>query len=187
VLYLFHGRDNAADQWVRVGAPVAADKLIAQGAILPMIIVMPHDRMEKNFDQSVVSDVVPFIDANFRTLTDRDHRAIGGLSHGGGWAFHIGLQHADLFSRIGGHSPDVFVNDLQNLAVWARQLGDQRMAISIDIGRDDSMVVCCASGLDELLTDAGVAHSYKLYEGGHTESYWASHVSEYLIFYSKGW
>lgn len=187
VLYLLHGLDNTADQWVRVGAPGVADIMIALGAIPPMIIVMPHDRMENNFDQSVMKDILPFIDTNFRTFADRDHRAIGGLSHGGGWAFHIGLEHADVFSRIGGHSPDLFVGDAQNLSLWASRLGNRRMAISIDVGRDDSMVACCASALDDLMTYAGVAHTYTLHDGDHTESYWTSHMGEYLSFYSRGW
>jgi enterochelin esterase-like enzyme len=155
-------------------------------SIAPFIIVMPYDRMEKNFDQALVYEVVPFIDANFRTLADREHRAIGGLSHGGGWALHIGLEHDELFSRVGGHSPDLFVGDAVNLLQWGQRLL-YPVSISIDIGSDDSMIFCCAAAIDGLLTRAKVPHTYQVHLGGHTEDYWASHLDEYLSFYSQGW
>ena len=186
VLYLLHGLDNTSEQWVRIGAPAVADELIAQREIAPLIIVMPQDNMENHFDSAVVDEILPFIDGNFHTIPDRAARAIGGLSYGGAWAAHVGLQRADLFSRIGAHSPGFFYGDAGPLTEWARHLPPGTF-ISIDIGRDDTMVSCCAMLLDDVLSTANVEHSFNMYPGLHEEAYWSEHVAEYLKFYTQGW
>ncbi|MBI5052319.1 MAG: hypothetical protein HZB77_04275 [Chloroflexi bacterium] len=181
VLYLLHGMGNNADQWVSLGAPAAADQMSTQ-----FIIVMPHDRLETSFNAAFVNEIVPFIDENFRTIDDRNYRAIGGLSYGGGWAIHIGLSHPELFSRIGGHSPALFYGDSPNLVTWAQQLL-LNMVISIDIGDGDPMLEDSAAPIDELLTEAGAQHTFNIYAGGHNEDYWATHIGEYVKFYTTGW
>lgn len=186
VLYLLHGLDNTSMQWVRIGAPTVADGLIAQHEISPLIIVMPQDNMENHFDDAVVNEILPFIDENYHTLPDRSARAIGGLSYGGGWAAHIGLHRADLFSRIGAHSPGFFYGDTGPLTEWGRHVPAGTF-ISIDIGRDDTMVTCCAMLLDDVLNNAGVAHIFNIYPGLHEEAYWSEHMAEYLKFYTLGW
>jgi len=181
VLYLLHGMDNNASQWVTLAAPQAADAMPVQ-----FIIVMPHDRMEVSFNTAFVNEVVPFVDENFRTIDDHNYRAIGGLSYGGGWAIHIGLSHPELFSRIGGHSPALFYGDAPNLEFWAMHL-PLGIAINIDIGEGDPLLENSAQPIDSLLTEAGAQHIVNIYGGGHTEAYWASHITEYLSFYTTGW
>jgi enterochelin esterase-like enzyme len=56
------------------------------------------------FEDVIVKDVIPFVDANYRTIPDREHRAIAGFSMGGMQAFMIGLKHLDTFASIGGLS-----------------------------------------------------------------------------------
>ena len=181
VLYLLHGMGNNAEQWVALGAPSAADEMSGR-----FIIVMPHDRLETSFNAAFVNEIIPFIDENFRTIDDRNYRAIGGLSYGGGWAIHIGLSHPELFSRIGGHSPALFYGDSPNLEVWAQNLLLCTL-ISIDIGDSDTMLEDSAAPIDALLTEAGVQHTFNIYAGGHSEDYWATHLSEYLHFYAASW
>lgn len=181
VLYLLHGMGNNAEQWVALGAPSAADEMSGR-----FIIVMPHDRLETSFNAAFVNEIIPFIDENFRTVDDRNYRAIGGLSYGGGWAIHIGLSHPELFSRIGGHSPALFYGDSPNLEVWAQNLLLCTL-ISIDIGDSDTMLEDSAAPIDALLTEAGVQHTFNIYAGGHSEDYWATHLSEYLHFYAASW
>jgi hypothetical protein len=92
VLYLIHGLGYTEDQWERLGAARVADRLIADGEIAPLIIVMPRDRKDPRLDPALVTDLVPFLDASYRTRPQAEHRAIGGLSRGGGWAAHLGLR-----------------------------------------------------------------------------------------------
>ena len=132
VLYLQHGGGEDETGWVRQGrANFILDNLIAARECEPMIVVMaygyarragesPPDMtnvafgspqmlkamhgMAETFEDDVTQALIPFIDKTFRTLPDRDNRAMAGLSMGGMQTFHITLQHLDLFSHIGGFS-----------------------------------------------------------------------------------
>ena len=132
VLYLQHGAGENETGWTRQGrANFIFDNLLAAGNCKPMIVVMAYgyaaragqpfpDFMSKpwgspemlkgmqdmvsTFEDDVTQVLIPFIDANFRTLSDRDHRAMAGLSMGGMQTFQITPDHLDLFSYIGGFS-----------------------------------------------------------------------------------
>ncbi len=132
VLYLQHGAGEDETGWIRQGhADFILDNLIAAGACRPMIVVMaygyakrPGDSpvdfmgkplgspdalkamqdMESVFEDDVTQALIPYVDRTFRTLPDRDHRAMAGLSMGGMQTFQITLDHLDLFSYIGGFS-----------------------------------------------------------------------------------
>jgi enterochelin esterase-like enzyme len=132
VLYLQHGGGEDETGWIRQGrANFILDNLIADGNCRPMIVVMaygytrragqvppdlagkpfgsPEARkalqdMTSAFEDDVTQVLIPYVDKTFRTLSDRDHRAMAGLSLGGMQTFHITLNHLDLFSYIGGFS-----------------------------------------------------------------------------------
>ncbi len=132
VLYLQHGGGEDETGWIRQGrANFILDNLIAAGSSKPMIVVMAYgyakragqalpdltgkpfgspemlkamQEMASAFEDDVTQALIPFIDSTFRTLPDRDHRAMAGLSMGGMQTFQITLNHLDTFSYIGGFS-----------------------------------------------------------------------------------
>ena len=132
VLYLQHGGGEDETGWIRQGrANFILDNLIAKNEAKPMIVVMAYgyarragstapgvtgpstgsaqaaqarNEMAKTFEDDITQALIPYIDRNFRTLADRDHRAMAGLSMGGFQTFHVTLNHLDLFSHIGGFS-----------------------------------------------------------------------------------
>jgi enterochelin esterase family protein len=132
VLYLQHGGGEDETGWVRQGrANFILDNLIAAGSCRPMIVVMAYgyarragqpapdltgkpfgspevmkamQDMTAAFEADVTEALIPFVDSTFRTIPDRDHRAMAGLSMGGMQTFHVTLNHLDLFSHIGGFS-----------------------------------------------------------------------------------
>src|SRR5262249_39183806 len=121
VLYLLHGQTYIDDQWVRLGAPQAANQLILAGRVAPFIIVFPDDRYWNlpegdGFGDRLLNLVMPYVDSHYRTLTDRTSRAIGGLSRGGGWAVHLMFRNVYLFGTVGLHSPAIFEQDGPYLA-----------------------------------------------------------------------
>ena len=96
VLYLLHGQTYTDDQWIRLGVPNILDNLIHSGESQPFIIVFPDDRYWNlpagpGFGERLVDSLIPYIDQTYRTLPDRNHRAIGGMSRGAGWALRLGL------------------------------------------------------------------------------------------------
>ncbi len=132
VLYLQHGGGEDETGWIRQGrANFILDNLIAAKSCKPMIVVMaygyarragevPPDLAGKPFgspemmkamqdmfaafEDDLTQVLIPYVDSTFRTVADRDHRAMAGLSMGGMQAFQITLDHLDLFSYIGGFS-----------------------------------------------------------------------------------
>ncbi|HEX4283744.1 MAG TPA: alpha/beta hydrolase-fold protein [Terracidiphilus sp.] len=132
VLYLQHGGGEDETGWTKQGhANFILDNLIAAGSCKPMIIVMANgyarragqpvpdlagkpfgspeamramQEMAQAFEDDMTQALIPFVDSTFRTLTDRDHRAMAGLSMGGMQTFQVTFDHLDLFSYIGGFS-----------------------------------------------------------------------------------
>jgi enterochelin esterase-like enzyme len=188
VLYLIHGLNFTEDQWVRLGVAEAADALLAAGEIAPLIIVMPRDRRDIRLDPAFVTDLLPYVDAAYRTRADREHRAIGGLSRGGGWSIHLGLRYPDLFGRVGGHSPAIFLGDENNVLEYIRRVARDGPvpALYVDVGESDAQRQS-ALWLDQLFTWFNFGHTYILRPGGHTEAYWSAHLEEYLRFYAADW
>jgi enterochelin esterase-like enzyme len=132
VLYLQHGGGEDETGWIRQGrANFILDNLIAAGECRPMIVVMAYGYarragaqapdlsgrpfgspewrkalrdMMAAFEADITEALIPFVDSTYRTIPDRDHRAMAGLSMGGMQTFQVTLNHLDLFSHIGGFS-----------------------------------------------------------------------------------
>jgi enterochelin esterase-like enzyme len=113
VLYLQHGAGESERGWTAQGrANFILDNLIAAKGAQPMIVVMENGMVaaqpgatgNQAFGEVVINDLIPMVDATYRTRTNREYRAIAGLSMGGGQALQIGLTHLDLFAYIGSFS-----------------------------------------------------------------------------------
>lgn len=134
VLYLQHGSGENETGWTKQGkVNFILDNLIHDGSAKPMIVVMENGmvaakagessapaepgargpRPNAAFPEVVIDDLIPMIDSTYRTIPDRDHRAIAGLSMGGGQALEIGLGHLDTFAYIGSFSGAIFHFDLK--------------------------------------------------------------------------
>ncbi len=194
VLYLFHGQGYTDDQWDRIGVDEQSDKLIANGTIPPLIIVMPHDvssaqPSETNFSKVVVEQLIPAIDRTYRTKTERQYRAVGGMSRGGGWAIHFGITYWQMFGALGAHSPAVFHSDgLRIKALLDALPPGQSPRIYIDIGeRDRPEILEVATWFEGLLDQRDIPHEWHLFSGYHAEAYWSAHLDQYLIWYTQGW
>lgn len=120
VLYLQHGGGEDETGWIYQGfADVIMDNLISAGKAEPMIIVMNSGSAsitteEGNvdvFDKMIVEDVIPLVDSRYRTLSDRDSRAIAGLSWGAKQAYDLGLGHTELFSAVAGFSGIIVIGE----------------------------------------------------------------------------
>jgi enterochelin esterase-like enzyme len=188
VVYLIHGLNYDENQWERLGIGTAADRLIASGDIAPLIIVLPRDRGDLLLDPAFVADLVPYVDANYRTLASAGYRAIGGMSRGGGWSIHLGLRYTNVFGRVGAHSPAIFFGDETNVLKYIRAAAKNGTApaLYLDIGSGDSQNKS-AVWLDQMFTAFRMPHAYVMPPGGHDEPYWAAHLDDYLRFYAAIW
>lgn len=123
VLYLLHGIGGDEKEWFNQGKPQnILDNLYASNKIEPMIVVLPNGRALQddraigniyagdkvqgfaNFEKDLLTDLIPYVDKNFPVLNDREHRAIAGLSMGGGQSLNFGLGNLEQFAWVGGFS-----------------------------------------------------------------------------------
>ncbi len=192
VLYLLHGQTYTQDQWVRMGAPAIADKLIHSGERQPFIMVFPDDHYWNSpagvtFGDRLINNLIPYVDQNYRTLADREHRALGGLSRGGGWTVQLGLAHPELFGVLGLHSPAVFKDNAPYVAYYVLNIpADARPKLWIDIGESDSELASTMQ-LEGVLVSSDYPHKFHLFTGDHSEVYWSAHVEDYLRWYAGNW
>ena len=204
VLYLRHGAEQVEDSWLAAGrADTIADNLIAEGRAQPMIIVMTNGyavpqtggqlradrgapRMITRLAEELRHDIVPFIDAAYRTRADAAHRAIAGLSMGAGQAFQIGLNHLDLFGSVGEFSSGVLSARAFDLARAVPALVTDPESVRAGLrslwlgcGADDRRVAGHAR-LRSRLAEFGIEHGYHEVPGSHEWRTWRALLAAYL-------
>lgn len=196
VLYLQHGAGESERGWTTQGrAGFILDNLIAAGKVRPMIVVMENGyatkagstpaaggRGNEAFGELVVRDLVPMIDASYRTVSDREHRAIAGLSMGAGQALQVGLGNLDLFASIGafsgaGRNLDVktsFGGALSDTAAANRRI----KLLWIGCGTGDGLHAG-SKAFHEALAAAGIRHTWFEGPGSHEWQVWRKHLHEF--------
>jgi len=195
VLYLFHGSGDNDATWTSVGhAHFIADNLLAQHKSVPMIIVMTDGhaltgnptrpstnmitRNVEAFSDDLLQDVMPLVESTYRVKGNREHRAIIGLSMGGGQSLHIGLKHRELFDWVGGMSsylpdaekfvPEAFPDSKSNLKLlW------------FACGKDDRLIEN-ARQLSSALKERGIPHEFEETAGNHSWPVWRRYLGEFM-------
>ncbi|MFN0100559.1 MAG: alpha/beta hydrolase-fold protein [Bryobacteraceae bacterium] len=193
-LYLQHGSGESERGWTAQGrANFILDNLIAAGRAKPMIVVMDNGyalrpgetggRGNEAFPDMVMQDLIPEIDRSYRTLTDRAHRAIAGLSMGGGQAMQIGLGNLDRFAFIGSFSGA----GARNFAIETSYGGVFKDAAAfnkkvklfwIGCGREDALFASSVA-LHQALDKAGIRHIWYESPGLHDWQVWRNHLHEF--------
>ena len=185
VFYLLHGNNGTPSDWTAAGrANFMADNLIAAKRMLPMIIVMPwghavpfggpQGQNNETFDRYLTLEVIPAVEARFRVAADREHRAIMGLSMGGGQAIRIGLGHLDLFASVGGYSAAPigdFDTRFKPLLDDSPGTNAKLKLLWIGCGRQDSLFAG-SERMDATLTAKQIRHTFFAMEGVHNYVVW---------------
>lgn len=114
VLYLQHGGGEDETGWIYQGfADVILDNLIAEGKAEPMIVVMNSGNVA-SFEQMITEDVIPLVDSRYRTIADRKHRAVAGLSWGAKQAYDLGLGYPQYFASMAGFSGIIVIGEFNH-------------------------------------------------------------------------
>ncbi|PXV86664.1 enterochelin esterase-like enzyme [Lachnotalea glycerini] len=190
VMYLLHGIGGNEDNWTTGGGSVhyIADNLIAEGKISPSIIVMPNctaaasgvDQYE-NVTNDILYNLIPYIEKNYSVYTDRDHRAISGLSMGGGQSFNIGLPNLDKFAYIGTYSAAPNTHSNEALFPDGGTKAKQMLKLFfISYGTNDSLI-SFGTRVHNYADSKGISNIYWLLNGrGHDWSVWKPSVWNFL-------
>jgi enterochelin esterase family protein len=194
VLYLFHGSNDTAGGWTLAGhANFILDNLLAEKKAVPMIIVMPfghavpygvREAPVNNtdlYEQYILKDVMPLIESRYRVAPGREHRAIAGLSMGGGQALTIGFRRLDLFSAIGAFSAAAqadFEKEFAQVLANSKDTNAKLKVLWLACGKQDGLLERSRK-LSELWTARQIEHTFRATEGAHVFKVWRQYLSEF--------
>lgn len=188
VLYLLHGIGGDETEWQRFCTPgVILDNLIADGKATPMIVVMPNGRARKNdraegdvyaaapafaaFEQDLLGSVIPAVESRYAVAADREHRALAGLSMGGGQSLNFGLKHLDAFAWIGGFSSAPNTLPPAELVPDPAAAKDKLKLLWLACGNKDGLIRI-SQGVHAYLKEHEVPHVWHVDSHGHDATEW---------------
>jgi GH35 family endo-1,4-beta-xylanase/enterochelin esterase-like enzyme len=191
VLYLLHGIGGDENEWPRGGSPnVILDNLYADKKAVPMIVVMPNGRAANGvtardpipkqspafaaFEKDLLADLIPFVEKTYSVKTDRESRALAGLSMGGGQALNFGLNHLDTFAWVGGFSSAPNTKPPADLLKDPTEAAKKLRLLYVACGDRDGLFRI-SQGVHNMLEEKKVPHIYRVVAGGrHDFKVWKS-------------
>jgi enterochelin esterase family protein len=210
VLYLLHGAGGDEEAWITLGRTAQImDNLIAKGKAKPMIVVMPNGNViqdaapgegnqgfykpqfmiPKTMDgtyEANFTDIIKFVETNYRVKTEKAHRAIAGLSMGGFHSLHISRYYPNTFDYVGLFSAAILPNQnavhevYQNFDETLKQQMENGYALYwIGIGKTD-FLYDANKQYREKLDNLGMKYIYRETEGGHIWKNWRIYLSEFV-------
>ncbi|MGD0342263.1 MAG: alpha/beta hydrolase-fold protein [Bacteroidales bacterium] len=202
VLYLLHGIGGDEKEWLNGGHPqIILDNLYAENKIEPMIVVMPNGRAMKDdratgnimasdkvqafatFEKDLLNDLIPYIEKKYPAIKDSQHRAIAGLSMGGGQSLNFGLGNLDKFAWIGGFSSAPNTKPPEQLLPNPDEARKKLKLLWISCGDADGLITFSQRTHDYLNAN-NVPHIYYLEPGVHDFKVWKNslYMFSQLIF-----
>ena len=192
VLYLLHGIGGDETEWQRFATPdVMLDNLIAEGKAEPMIIVMPNGRAQKNdraegnvmaaapafavFERDLLDDVIPAIESRYSVDSNREKRALAGLSMGGGQSLNFGLTHLDKFAWVGGFSSAPNTKSPAELVPDPEAAKKQLKLLWLSCGNKDGLIRI-SQGMQRHLKKNDVPHIWNVDGHGHDATHWRNNL-----------
>ncbi len=202
VLYLLHGIGGDKKEWLTGGNPqLILDNLYAQGKVEPMIVIMPNGRAMKDdrsignimapdkvqafatFEKDLLNDLIPYVDKHYTVFTDKNHRAIAGLSMGGGQSLNFGLGNLDKFAWVGAFSAAPNTKQPAELVPDADAARKQLKLLWISCGASDGLL-SFSKRTHDYLVEKNVPHIYYIEPGVHDFKVWKNglYMFSQLIF-----
>jgi enterochelin esterase-like enzyme len=192
VLYLLHGIGGDETEWQRFAHPnVLLDNLIAEGKATAMLVVMPNGRAQKNdraegnvfasapafaaFEADLLGSVIPTIEARYGAQPDREHRALAGLSMGGGQSLNFGLAHLETFAWIGGFSSAPNTKAPAELVPDPAAVKERLKLLWLSCGNKDGLFRI-SQGVHGYLKEKGVPHVWNVDSHAHDATHWRNNL-----------
>ena len=191
VVYLLHGIGGDETEWQRFATPnMLLDNLIADGKAVPMIIVMPNGRAQvndraegnpmaseafANFEGDLLNDVIPAIESRYSVAADREHRALAGLSMGGGQTLNFGLAHLDRFAWLGAFSSAPNTKAPADLVPDPAAVTRQLKLFYLSCGNKDGLLRI-SQGVHAYLKEHDVPHLWNVDGHAHDATHWRNNL-----------
>jgi alpha-L-fucosidase len=191
VLYLLHGIGGNEYEWTGYcHAHTILDNLIADGHAVPMVVVMPNGRAQKDdrppanifsaapafavFERDLLDDVIPAVQSRYSVYTDREHRALAGLSMGGGQSLNFGLGHPDVFAWVGAFSSAPNTKPPVELLPDPSRVKELKL-LWLSSGNKDGLINI-SQGVHRYLKQSDVPHVWHVDSNGHDGATWKSNL-----------
>lgn len=190
VLYLLHGIGGDEWEWLKGGKPnIILDNLYADGKITPMIVVLPNGRAMKDdratgnifdpekvqafatFEKDLLIDLIPIVEKTYPVKSSAEHRAIAGLSMGGGQALNFGLGNPNNFQWVGAFSPAPNTKSPEELISNPKKTMESLKKLFIYCGDKDRLLNISIRTHDYLM-EKGIPHVYLVEPGDHDFKIW---------------
>lgn len=205
VVYVQHGGGEDHRGWMQQGLTAnIMDNLIAEGKAVPMIVVCANGNISlpgtrggyswegmQGFRQELTECVIPFVDKNYRTKADKSHRAMCGLSMGGGQSFYIGLRSPDIFGSVGLFSAGIFggiperggamdfESEIPGILSNTRAFNASHDLFYISCGEQDPRITATTAAVVSLRT-SGVEVAFESYPGDHEWQVWRKSLHSFV-------
>lgn len=190
VMYLLHGIGGDETEWVRFANPKTLfDNLLADSKAVPMIVVMPNGRAQKNdraegnvmaaapafatFERDLLDDLIPAIESKYSADKSREKRAIAGLSMGGGQSFNFGLGNLDTFAWVGPFSAAPNTKPAEALIPDVEAAKVKLKLLWISCGNKDGLIRI-SQNVHKFLTKNEIDHVWHVDGHGHDPQHWSS-------------
>lgn len=204
VLYLLHGLGDTETGWTWKGkADIILDNLYADKKAVPMIVVMPNGRASAEpapanplagnpfqayvaFEQDLLKDVIPYIESHYSVQAGREHRALAGISMGGGQSLNFGLRNLGTFAWVAGFSAAPNTQPAGTLIPEPRAAKEQLRLLWVSCGNRDGLM-SIHKQFHEALTQMSVPHIWHVDSGGHEWRVWKNdlYLFSQLLFRPK--
>lgn len=208
VVYIQHGGGEDHRAWVHQGRlATILDNLIAEGKAEPMIVVCSNSNIAGSapagynwkamqpFNEELMGSIIPFVDANYRTMADSKHRAMCGLSMGGGQSLYIGLHNLDVFSAIGIFSTGVFGgiggaatkdldSEIPGLLSSSRTFNEKLDVFMITCGEQDMRIDYTKKAVDQM-RENGLNVVFESFPGDHEWQVWRKSFRSFAMLIFK--
>lgn len=212
VVYMLHGAGENDWEWANIPVSMISEAITMitnDGTAAECIVVFPNaneggkqgyfNQEGWKYEDYFFKELIPVIEQRYRVIADKGHRAIGGLSMGGGGSFNYGMRHPDMFSSVyaisAAVSPVAFNNEAQNPAVLpANMNGGHYSPEQIEAAKSVNFVLDC--GDDDFLFDANVATyqlmkkngmkvQFRCFDGAHASYYWYDAIRRGLAYMTR--
>ena len=190
VLYLLHGIGGDQKEWFSQGQPqVILDNLYADGKLEPMMVVLPNGRAMKDdratgnifapdkvqafatFEKDLLNDLIPYVEKHYPVIADREHRAIAGLSMGGGQSLNFGLGNLDKFAWVGGFSSAPNSRTPEELVPDPAKAKQQLKLLYLSCGDKDGLIPF-SKRTSDYMNKNSIPHIYYVDHGYHDFKVW---------------
>ncbi len=212
VVYMLHGAGENDWEWANIAVSMISEAITMitnDGSAAECIVVFPNaneaghmgyfNQPDWKYEDYFFNELMPLIDKRYRTIPDKGHRAIGGLSMGGGGSFNYGMRHPELFSSVyaisAAVSPALFDTAQANPSVLPQTMnGGNYTAEQIEVAKSVYFVLDC--GDDDFLFDANVATyqqmkkngmkvQFRCFDGAHASYYWYDALRRAMVYFTR--